>query len=71
MAGNYVTKVMKMVEAGIVKRGEVTNIQVLHDKWCAVYVGKDCNCDPDIEIRPLEDCVNDVKVLSASSILKN
>ena len=60
MAGNYVTKVMRMVEDGIVKCGEVSSIQVLHDDWCAVHMGKDCNCDPDIEMRKEEDCVDTI-----------
>jgi hypothetical protein len=68
---NWLQGLRRMDENCMIKRGDVTSIQVLHDDWCAVHVGRDCNCDPDIEMRNEEDCVDTINPLSASSILKN
>ena len=49
MAGNYITKLDRLIQEGTISVGGLQHIQVKHDNWCAVYKGKDCNCDPDIE----------------------
>lgn len=49
---NYKKKVQQAIQAGAFKRGEIYDIDVRHDDWCGVWVGKPCNCDPDITIGP-------------------
>ncbi len=41
------------METGLMERGQVTITNVRHDKWCDVYSGGVCNCDPEIEFQPL------------------
>ena len=31
-----------------IERGRIHHLVVHHDEWCAVYDGKDCNCDPNV-----------------------
>lgn len=45
---NYVKKMQELFDAGVIKRGDVLNVLVAHDDWCAIYDGKPCNCEPDI-----------------------
>jgi hypothetical protein len=30
----------------------VTHIEVYHDDWCDVFIGKECNCVPDVASGP-------------------
>jgi hypothetical protein len=52
MAGNYIAKLTKMIQEGKISAGSAQHVQVLHDSWCAIYSGRDCNCDPDFEVGP-------------------
>jgi hypothetical protein len=29
--------------------GELHHLAVFHDDWCAIFKGKECNCNPIIE----------------------
>lgn len=35
---------------GIDMTGKFINAYVRHDDWCRIYKGKQCNCDPIVEI---------------------
>lgn len=49
---NYQKKINEMLATGeISPNGGVLDVDVLHDKWCAAYQGRECNCDPDIKAR--------------------
>jgi hypothetical protein len=54
MAHNYLRKINKLIESGAIPP-ESKHIQVLHDDYCLINVGRDCNCDPDIELGNAED----------------
>jgi hypothetical protein len=30
--------------------GKKLSMTVAHDDWCLIYVGRECNCDPDITL---------------------
>lgn len=36
---------------GILDKGSVSHAAVIHDDWCGIFSGGECNCDPDILIR--------------------
>lgn len=48
MTHEYLKRLNKAHESGIIEYGRVTNVEVQHDDWCGVYSGKHCNCDPEI-----------------------
>jgi hypothetical protein len=48
---NYYKKLMRLRAAGEIPSGPLTEVDVAHDDWCAVYGGGYCNCDPDITVR--------------------
>ncbi len=54
---NYLAPLLKAtseaMETGLMERGRVTFTNVRHDKWCDIYSGGVCNCDPEIEFQPL------------------
>ena len=29
---------------------EITHATIAHDKWCSMFKGKPCNCDPEINL---------------------
>jgi hypothetical protein len=47
---NYVKKFYSMIQRGelVVAEGSYNDIEFLHDHWCGIYRGKECNCDPDV-----------------------
>jgi len=51
---NCQAKLLSLVEelecSGKIEPGAVTEAWVAHDRWCAVYHGHPCNCNPAIEI---------------------
>lgn len=50
---NYMKKLLMMREAGqLGKPGEVQEVNISHDKDCAVFAGGFCGCNPDITIKP-------------------
>lgn len=46
---NYLQKVFEIAKHA--EKGGVMHIDVKHDSWCAIYVGKNCNCNPEVKIR--------------------
>jgi len=50
--GNYVEKSRALMKD--LPKGQVYNVEIAHDDWCAIHKKKPCNCDPDIEIKRLE-----------------
>ncbi len=49
---NYQIELERLIQAGIIdtKPGAVSIVTVEHDRWCGVYAGRPCNCNPDIII---------------------
>jgi hypothetical protein len=47
---NYEKKLMQLDWQGKIpyQPGKQYSMSIRHDSWCQVYLGKDCNCDPDI-----------------------
>ena len=48
--GNYVRKLARLVEKHPELRGRASAVIIRHDDWCAIYSGRPCNCDPDVEV---------------------
>lgn len=47
----YMRRLMKAVERGAIKQGDIAFASVAHDDWCSIYGGGACNCDPEISVR--------------------
>ena len=41
------------MKSGLLERGGMSIANIRHDKWCGIYCGSICNCNPEIEIQPL------------------
>jgi hypothetical protein len=48
---NYYQKLIQLHEQGQIPLGSLTEVDICHDDWCAIYQGGYCNCDPDINLR--------------------
>ena len=52
---NYLKKISRLSESGVIPKASLGNVQILHDDWCRKLQGKgECNCDPDIKWYPAE-----------------
>jgi hypothetical protein len=49
---NYMQKLQRMREAGLLPAAGAVEIRVHHDDWCGALCGSRCNCDPGIEVGP-------------------
>lgn len=47
----YMRRISKAVEKGIIDVGAMAHAFVAHDSDCGIYAEKDCDCDPDITIK--------------------
>ena len=47
---NYITKIDKLVQDGVLPEAGLCNIAIFHDDWCSAYQGGLCDCDPDIRV---------------------
>lgn len=47
---NYYAKVAPLL-ATLPPTG-LTEVQILHDDWCAIHKGGYCDCDPDVRVIP-------------------
>ncbi|MEK7754511.1 MAG: hypothetical protein AAB654_21480 [Acidobacteriota bacterium] len=47
---NYITKLRKMYAEGKLQPTGMYQAVVAHDDWCAMYDGRPCDCDPDIQV---------------------
>lgn len=45
---NYVKKLMDNVNDNPWPKPGAHLIEIQHDRWCRIFKGKACNCDPDI-----------------------
>ena len=43
---NYLKPLFDFAATLKLRPGEVTHICILHDKWCAIFKGGACNCEP-------------------------
>jgi hypothetical protein len=51
MAQPYVRKLLAAYQNGATgKPGQVGTLHVRHDWWCGALAGKECHCDPDVEV---------------------
>ena len=41
----YIKKITKLMEEGLIQKGDVWELDVAHDDWCKMAP---CSCDPDI-----------------------
>jgi hypothetical protein len=47
---NYIKKLLGVYQSGKLSPGNY-DVVVLHDQWCDVGNGGECNCDPDVIIK--------------------
>ncbi len=47
---NYLSKLQRLLEDGQIGAG-VYQIEVAHDRWCAIYLGGPCDCNPDVRVK--------------------
>jgi hypothetical protein len=45
----YIPAVLKAATQAGLQPGGFYTTAVLHDDWCGIYRGGDCNCDPIVE----------------------
>ena len=50
--GNYWNKIAEKADQirPMIRAGHVMHVNILHDKWCGIFSGKPCNCDPDVQV---------------------
>lgn len=50
---NYLAKIAAMQRNGMFPQATLSDVFIKHDDWCDVHRGGFCNCDPDIELKPI------------------
>jgi hypothetical protein len=54
MMHNYLKKIAQMIKTGELPPGvSVDMVDIYHDDYCSFWMGGECDCDPDIEIKRL------------------
>ena len=55
--GNYVAKLQKFMaeHPELTERGSFSLVDVRHDRWCGVFKGRRCNCDPDVSLKAVKE----------------
>ena len=53
MKHNYFPKVLELHRQGKITGASLDLVDIYHDSWCRFNQGGNCNCDPDIVVRPL------------------
>ena len=48
----YGAALIAMFQRGECKPGIVSHVNVLHDDWCNIWRGQECNCDFEIQRVP-------------------
>jgi hypothetical protein len=48
---NYYPKLIALYEQGKIPTKSLTEVDIYHDDWCAIYGGGHCSCDPEIKLR--------------------
>lgn len=52
---NYYKKLLQLYDQGTLGKPGLTEIDICHDDWCAIYRGGYCNCNPEVRVRlPVE-----------------
>jgi hypothetical protein len=51
MKHNYMKKLAEMQARGELPAAGLSDVDIAHDDWCAIYTGSYCNCEPEIRIR--------------------
>ncbi len=46
----YLARIVALYAAGGLRRGQVHQVDVLHDDWCPRLRGGDCQCTPDLAL---------------------
>ena len=46
-----------------VRPGEVVLVEVQHDDWCAIYKGRVCDCEPDVDGEGSLGCPRCLKIV--------
>jgi hypothetical protein len=53
---SYIRKIQYLWKLGVVPRNGVTQLDVLHDDWCALLAQQGpCNCQPEVKLRYVAD----------------
>jgi hypothetical protein len=48
---NYQVRLLDLLESGELVRlepGQLKQINIYHDDWCAIFHGGACNCNPEV-----------------------
>ena len=53
---NYEIALQAAMDAGVLKPGQVSNVDVAHDDDCAIYDGGFCDCECEIRIKEIGPC---------------
>jgi hypothetical protein len=54
MSHNYLKKLWKLHQEGKLDPA-LCKTDIYHDDWCGIYAGGYCNCDPEIEVRKIDE----------------
>ena len=50
---NFQVKILELMQSGVLKKGDLANLDIRHDDWCSRLKGiGPCNCDPEIQVYP-------------------
>ncbi len=55
---NYRSVMRQLMRDGAINAGQILNVDIAHDDWCAIYHSKPCDCDPDIINRETGEVLN-------------
>ena len=50
----YLRKILTLQASGQVPPG-ISDVDIVHDSWCGIFHGRECNCNPTITVRPQKD----------------
>jgi hypothetical protein len=51
----YLESILRLWKSGVIPRGQVIHVDVVHDSWCGMLNGDGiCNCRPLVTVRPRE-----------------
>jgi hypothetical protein len=51
-APNYLAAILRLWQSGAIARGDVVNVDIQHDHWCAYFRDGVCDCRPFVSVRP-------------------
>ena len=50
---NYEKVIKQMFESGKFSAGQLTSVDCLHDDWCQIHKGGECNCNVEVIVKPI------------------